>query len=115
MSEVRELEYVVLTMEDYNDVIHFLGTYFYPRSNSILGASCSPEAALNVDVKHIQLCLTSGLSTGARDKATRNLVAVLMARNYEYRDVDDDDDAHDDDGPHETEDENIQDLVIVIQ
>ncbi|XP_069936500.1 uncharacterized protein [Cherax quadricarinatus] len=84
MGEVPELEYVVLTMEDYEDVTHFLLNYYYPRNTVALGTRCSPETALSVDLKHIQLCLTSGLSVGARDKATKNLIAMSLASNYEH-------------------------------
>nr|XP_053653953.1 uncharacterized protein LOC128703351 [Cherax quadricarinatus] len=84
MSEVRELQYVVLTLKDHDDVTHFLVNHFYPRDNIIIGSRCSRKTALSVDHKHIQMCLTSGLSTGARDKTTKNLVAVMLSCNYKY-------------------------------
>nr|XP_053635490.1 uncharacterized protein LOC128690792 [Cherax quadricarinatus] len=84
MSEVRELEYVVLTLKDIDDVAQFLVNHFYPRNNVILGTRCSPETALSADLHHIHLYLTSGLSTGARDKVTKNLVAVMLSCNYEH-------------------------------
>nr|XP_053637666.1 uncharacterized protein LOC128692545 [Cherax quadricarinatus] len=84
MSEVQELEYVVLTLEDHDDVVHFLVNYFYPRNNVVIASRCSSEAALSADLKHIEVCLTSGLSTGARDKTTKTLVAIVLACDYEH-------------------------------
>ncbi|XP_069937277.1 uncharacterized protein [Cherax quadricarinatus] len=50
----------------------------------VIASRCSSEAALSADLKHIEVCLTSGLSTGARDKTTKTLVATMLACDYEH-------------------------------
>nr|XP_045603438.1 uncharacterized protein LOC123761454 [Procambarus clarkii] len=77
MSEATELEYVVLTPDDLDDVIHLLVNHYYSRENIRLGAGMS--AATKMDEQYIPGCLRSGLSTGARDERTGRLVGVVLS------------------------------------
>ncbi|XP_069181558.1 uncharacterized protein [Procambarus clarkii] len=73
-----ELEYVSLAPDDLDDISHLLVNHFYLRDIMTLVLGVSPESKLAIDLNHIRTCLATGLSLGARDKSTKQLVGVLL-------------------------------------
>ncbi|XP_069181814.1 uncharacterized protein [Procambarus clarkii] len=73
-----ELEYVSLAPEDLDNTSHLLVNHFYTRNIITFLLGMSPESKMAMDLNDIRTCLAAGLSVGARDKSTRQLVGVLM-------------------------------------
>lgn len=80
MSEDMELEYVVLTLDDLDDVADFLAKYFYPREDLSLGTGLTQvDPTAGLWGQKLRKSLTSGVSVGVRERSSRRLVAVLTA------------------------------------
>ncbi|XP_071541783.1 uncharacterized protein [Panulirus ornatus] len=77
MGNPDEIEYVVLSMADIAEVEDLLALEFYPRENLSKGVhEDGNKSREGMHSKMVRLCLASGLTVGARDKATGSLVGV---------------------------------------
>lgn len=77
MSNPNEIEYANLSMADLAEVEELLELEFYPREN--LSKSVHEDGKKSREGMHTKIvrrCLASGLTVGARDKATGSLVGV---------------------------------------
>nr|XP_027229275.1 uncharacterized protein LOC113821044 [Penaeus vannamei]XP_027229276.1 uncharacterized protein LOC113821044 [Penaeus vannamei] len=68
--------FFILNSQDFEEVRAFLALYFFPKEPLTIGARCEGE----VDLSDLILkCVSSGVSVGARDKATGELVGVRLS------------------------------------